>query len=67
VKGCHLFGAHITIGDSLEELAIILADVTMLGPDEPDGICNYRVQYRLELSGRGCNNPQNLSSCGLLF
>ena len=51
VQGCHLFGAHITIGDTLEKLAIILANVTMLGPDEPDGICNYRVQHRLELSG----------------
>jgi hypothetical protein len=34
----HLFAAYVAIGDHLEELAIILTDVTMLGPDEPDGV-----------------------------
>ena len=42
----HFFGSHIAIGDPMEELAIILANVTMLRPDEPDGICNDRVQYQ---------------------
>ena len=59
-KGYHFFGLHVAIGNPLEKLAIILADVTMLGPDEPHGICNHRIQHRLDFSGRGSNNPQNL-------
>src|SRR5262249_50245268 len=66
LKRCHPFSAHVPIGDHLEELAIILADVTMLRAYEPDGVCNHRVQYGLEFSGWGCNNPQHLSRCGLL-
>ena len=51
----------------MEELAIILANVTMLRPDEPDGICNYRVEHRLYLGGRGCNNAEHLPCRGLLL
>ena len=67
LKSCYLVSANVVIGNNLEKLAIIPADMTMLGPDEPDGICDHRVEHRLEIRGRACNDPQNLARGSLLF
>ena len=67
LERCHPFGAHVAIGDNLEELAIILANVTMLGADELYGICNNRIKHRLEFSGRGSDDAEDFTGRGLLF
>src|SRR5215475_15934448 len=66
LKGCRPFSADLVVSNQLEKLAIILANVTVLSPDEPDRICNHRVQHRLEFSGRRCDDPKNFAGCGLL-
>src|SRR5262249_19220811 len=66
LEGCRPFSTDLVVSNQLEKLAIILANVAMLGPDEPDGICNHRVQHRLEFSGRRCDDPKNFAGCRLL-
>src|SRR6185503_3531026 len=63
----HIFGSSIVIGDRLEKLAIILADVAMLATGKPDSVCDHGVQNGLEFSGRLCDDPQHFTGRCLLF
>src|SRR4030095_1993526 len=55
------------MSDDSQKVFIGLADMTPRRARELHRIREKRVEYRLELSWRGSNDPQNFPCCGLLF
>ena len=47
LEGCHRFSVDVVISNNLEKLAIVLANMTLIGPGELHGAFDYGIEHWL--------------------
>src|SRR5262245_48154474 len=66
-KTGNILVALVAMSRQSQKLTVDQTDVALLCTDETHRIGNYRIEHRLKLSGRACDDTEHLTCCCLLL